>query len=116
MKKYIWIFISILFSSLVLIIINNLIYGTETIWIANYMPPLVHEPEPWIKVKLIRTIKDMLIPSGVCVVVTAIISCIFYKKNVFKKDLKSLILIFVLFILPIIISGIILSTKYGFTC
>lgn len=99
-----------------------MIYGTEKIWIADYMPAVdifsgeIVERTPWETVKFTRTISDMKVAIVVGIVITAIESIILYKKQIIKKDFKSMIILLIMFALPIIISAIKLSSIYGFTC
>lgn len=121
MKKYIWIVVSIIITTVILIVINNMIYGTERIWIADYMPSSsisgeIVEKTPWEIVKFTRAISDMKIAIVIGLVITAIEIIILYKKQIIKKDFKSMIILLIMFAVPIIISAIKLSNIYGFTC
>lgn len=117
MKKYVWIIVNIIIITLILIFINNIIFGTEKIGIADYMPnPNGNTELPWPIVKLTRTIKDMGIATMIGAVITATESLVLYKKQILKKDFKSLILVLIIFFIPVLIAGIKLSTIYGYTC
>ena len=121
MKKWIWIAASMIITTVILIFINNMIYGTERIWIADYMPSFSMSGEivkrtPWEIVKLTRTISDMKIAIVIGIVITAIESIVLYKKQIIKKDFKSIIILLILFTVPITISAVKLSSIYGFTC
>ena len=115
MKKHLWIIICIILTTTVLIVTNNILYGTERIYIADYMPPLPPGTTPWHVVKLNRTISDMNIAFIMGAVLLTIESIILYKKQLFKKDIISLILILLIYVIPILIAGIKLSSIYGYT-
>ena len=118
MKKWIWIVVSMIITTVILIFINNMIYGTERILIADYMPNPgeIVKRTPWKIVKLTRTISDMKIAIVIGIVITAIESIVLNKKQIIKKDFKSIIILLILFTVPITISAIKLSSIYGFTC
>lgn len=108
-------------TTIILVITNNMIYGTERIWIADYMPSVslsgeMVEETPWEIVKFERTISDMKVAIVIGLVITAIESIILLKKQIIKKDFKSMIILLIMFAVPIIISAIKLSSIYDFTC
>ena len=123
MKKYLWIIICIILTTIVLIVTNNILYGTERIYIADYMPtsrisPIsgkMVERTPWHTVKLDRTISDMKIAFIIGIVLSTIESIILYKKQILKKDIINLILILLIYVIPILIASIKLSSIYGYT-
>ena len=116
MKKNTWIigFISIIVITLILTTINHIIYGTEK-YIANYMPPMLQEPS-WEMVKLTRTIIDMRLSLILSTILTIIESIILYQKQILKKNIHSFLLILIIFIVPILLAGIKLSSIYQFAC
>ena len=121
MKKNICIIIFIMIlSTIIFIVINDRIYGTDKIYIADYMP-YYNTPEekndraPWEVVKLTRTISDMKIAIGMQILITIAETAVLCETHFLKKDLKSMIIVLMIFIIPLLISGIKLSSIYGYT-
>ena len=125
MKKDIFIIIFIIIcmilSTIIFIIINDRMYGTDKIYIADYMPYISNTPDekpdrtPWEVVKLTRTISDMKIAIGIQILMTIAETAMLYETHFLKKDLKSMIIVLMIFIIPLVISGIKLSSIYGYT-
>ena len=115
-KDIIIIAISIVIITVILIILNTQIYGTKTIYIADYMPsPMETYETPWVIVKARATIKDM----GIAIIVGLIIAiteiAILYRIKILKKDERGKLLMVALIIIPVIVSAIKLSSIYGYT-
>ena len=118
--NYLWFLACTSIITIILIITNRIIYGMEKIYIADYMPkidPFTWEfvkNEPWETVKFNRTISDMKYAAIIGVVLTIISIIILYKKNIIKKNVISVILSILMLVIPIVISGFILSNLYAF--
>ena len=119
--KYLWFLACTSIITIILIITNRIIYGMEKIYIADYMPKIdpftwkFVKNEPWETVKFNRTISDMKYAAIIGVVLTIISIIILYKKNIIKKNVISVILSILMLVIPIVISGFILSNLYAFT-
>jgi len=118
MKKNILIaIISIILISILLILINTCIYGSDTIYIADYMPgPIEEKMPPFIVVAIGRLINDMIIATIIGIIIVTIESKILYKKNIFEKNKINKILVLLIYIMPIVISAINLFMLYDYTC
>ena len=119
--KYLWFLLCTFIITIVLIVTNRIIYGTEKINIADYMPKIdlygrYIEEEPWESVRFNRVVSDMKYAFIIGIALTIISMIILYKKKVLKKDAVSITLSLIMLVLPIIISGLILLGKYGYTC
>lgn len=116
MKKYIIVIISITILSILFIMINEEIYGTEKIYIADYQPsPVETTRTPWQVTKIFRTIHDMMPIFLINFLIVAIESFCLYKYLIFKKSIECGILVILMIFIPVIISGIALSKIYAFT-
>ena len=126
MKKYFWIVLCIIVISAILIIINNKLYGTDKIFIADYMPGYTWDPvtgeskvreyeEPWEITKLIRTLLDMKIAFLVGITLSTIASIALCKTKILESK-SDRICIVLIYIIPLLIAGIKLSMIYDYTC
>lgn len=126
MKKYFWIVLCIIVISAILIIINNKLYGTDKIYIADYMPgftsPYVtgeskvrEYEEPWEITKLKRTLFDMIIAFVEGIALSTIASIALYKTKILESK-RDRIYIVLIYIIPLLIAGIKLSMIYDYTC
>ena len=129
-KKY-SIIIVIGIITLLLLILSSILYGNETVYIADYMPggnpnvtfysdgTYVEGPSrsiketPFEKVRLERLTKDIL-PIFFSWLILSIIYIVVVK--VLKKKILQHKINIILLIIPIIILGVRLFFQYGYTC
>lgn len=116
-KNIIITIVSIIAITIVLILMNNFIYGTDTIYIADYMPgPMEEKMPPFLVVAIENLIGDMTLAIIIGIIIATIERKILYKKNIFEKNKIDKILIVLIYIIPIAISAIKLFLLYGYTC
>lgn len=121
MKRSIPIIISISILTIIALISINLIYGSDTIYIADYEPGISYDgnigkEEPFISVALKNLIKDMPIIILINLLPTVICLGALFKTKILSKSKKDIIIIVLIAIIPIVISSIKLFYQYGSTC
>lgn len=118
MKKIIIILIPTILLTIVLLAIVSMLYGNDTIWIANYMPNPMQTTldTPFWIVRIARLITDMYLISLVTLIPSIIYAIILIKKDILTKNVKDKIIIVIMILAPIIIAGTKLFLQYGYTC
>ena len=116
MKKTSIIVLSILLITIILVIVDICIYGTDRIYVADYMPTYISNDMPFGILRLKYTTIYMIIPTILCFLLTIIESKVLYKKGILKKDKKSYLTIFLIFIIPVLIESIRIFSLCHYTC
>lgn len=111
-KRLLIIFISMILITVFLI----LIHGTDTKYIADYMPPLGENDEPWNVVKTRATFNVMKINLIIDLIITIGESIILFKNKILEKNLVSIFIIIALIIIPTAISTIVISNTFSYSC
>jgi len=115
MKKYVITILSIILISALFFTLNIIIYGTDTIYIADYQP-ITTNRQPFILLALCAAILYSSINIILNCFITIILVKIFKKLNIYKKEENTKILTICIFIIPIIVSIIQLILSFGYTC
>ena len=115
MKKIIITIITTIIITLLFIIVKNLIYGTATDFIADYMTPSSSTENEFVILAHVTTIRRLF-----GFIIFNILFSIFYTKILFKTNFyvarRDLIYTFIVFIVPLIICYVLIYSQLDYTC
>lgn len=114
MKKGIIITANILLGLVIAVAISFLIFGADTIFIADYMPPVISSKPPfyaYVILYLLIHLSILLIP----ITIIALLQIFILNKNKILFIKKDILTVLLFWIIPLIGCAIKLIPQYGFT-
>jgi hypothetical protein len=120
-KKIIVTIITTAIITLIFVIAKNLIYGTRTDYIADYMPgPSMQTGNTSISERFATLAHETTMSRLFWFIIFDILFSIFYTKTLFKNKVytakKDIICTLIVFIVPLIVCYVLIYNQLGWTC
>ena len=111
--QFIWTLVCVIISTFFLIGVDDAIFGTDTRYLADYMPP--SNTAPWQEVVAQQLSADIFVPIFWGSLITVVEVFIMFKAKLFKRGATSTIMIVLIWLLPVVLAAIRIASAYSYT-